>query len=434
MDAVIPEPGSERGAVIVVHGVGNQERGATLSALVRTLGEVMPGGTGTEVIARPDVLVKPADEPPDPLDCPTDRCRTGAYYMHADLAARDAAGAHYWPFYEFYWADESRIGDSILDEPWSFWQMIAGLPRIGLYTFDGAPGRQARLLDRLVRGLYVLAWAALVPRFVMAMVVAILYVARYRAASAAMHGPLAWTDRIRTGADLLLVAVLLVWRFTTPRRDRETCRKIVTTAVIALTAATLLADMLPMGIRYSPFELVPLERIVAFLSGNAAPAVPPRVSEADVSPAVRLYALNTPTGLTGALGYALILAWVVTTIVRSVLRRLMGTAARSAADDFDRQVYRTTTWWYVIGIVVLVVHPLVFQYGWSRVRQLKGPPWVLISGSNEPPEDWAEEVERRLYPWYEGFTHGVIAPFAIVSFVLLTSSTVRKASCPVWSW
>ena len=55
------------------------------------------------------------------------------------------------------------------------------------------------LLDRLVLAIYVLAWAALVPRFVVALLMAAFRLSGYPAAYNALYHPLAWTDFVTPG-------------------------------------------------------------------------------------------------------------------------------------------------------------------------------------------------------------------------------------------
>jgi hypothetical protein len=413
--------------VIVVHGVGSQERGETLATFMQTLGRVMTGESGTEILNRADVLVKSPPDPPKSLPDPTDE---GIYFPHAVLLVAGSAGdpRH---FYEFYWADESRVGDSVWNQARSYWQILVGLPRLGLYAFDPPedfqPGWAAWFVDVLVRLLYVAAWSALVARLVVVLLIAVCRLTGYAEGRAALFYSLAWADLVRTRADLVFLLALAVWRLVSPRCGGRECPAVLRTALIALTAATLLTDIAALGVIYKPLDI--LKRLLLYLtSGTMAPPDP---YDPDTYDPGAFYVFNTVTGFLWMMAYVLVLLWAAWAVARVVApwlwRRLTGTTRRDDG-SVDRVTARTAHWWGLIGFVLLFLHPLAFQCDWW-LGAPKPDYWTLISFHPKPvyPVDFAENRVFRVYETVFGLT---IGPFALVSFLLLTSSSVREAFVP----
>ncbi len=301
------------------------------------------------------------------------------------------------PCYEFYWANESRVGDSIWNQARSYWQILAGLPRLGLYAMDGPAGSRPRLVDSAVRFFYTVAWATLVPRLLLGMLMGGCRLRGYSTAFIALYYPFAWVDVIRTWADVLFILTLAVWWLWTPRRDREILGQVATTALLALTAGTILSDLVPLGIRFDPFKH--FELLLRFIRGEFIP--PPEHFDPGSYDPRSLYVFNTVTGLLWMLGYALILLGIVCASLSSfaawLRRRLQGPRPGGADHTIDAQTRVATGWWLGVGFVVLVLHPLAFIHDWS-LKERDRASWTLLT-FHFIPEDM---YDLRLISWKDG--------------------------------
>ncbi|WP_165250458.1 alpha/beta hydrolase [Paludisphaera soli] len=412
--------GGEAAALIVVHGVGNQERGATMGALLRTLGLVSPRGAGTQLVAGREVLARSGSAGIAPQGFDPDR--NDAYCPHALLEwGDDAPGPK--PCYEFYWADESRVGDSVWNRARSYWQLLVGLPRLGLYALDPPRGEARGPLDRIAQGAYTIAWGALVLRFLVALVMVGLQFGGV-AGWTRLYGLLARADLLRTGADLLLLPVLLVWLLGSRRPGRASRAAAFHTALIALAAATVLTDLITMSLRL-PLQDLSIRAIVSLvLEGDPADALGLGIEDGSrLDPPALLYVLNSLSGLTSILGYVVILAWGAWAGLGRLVRALRGGGVPS------RRLAWPSGWWSAIAVVVLLIHPLAFQAGWRVVTGDRPGDWALVS-PQEDQEDRAQVVEAQVFRAYSGFVVLVVLPFATASFLLLTSSSVRSSLGP----
>ncbi len=421
--------------IIVVHGVGNQKRGVTLDTFMQTLGKVMSGGSGTEIIKRADVLVKsPPDPPrtlPDPPDPSPHRISDGNYYPHAVLQLTGNAAP--WHFYEFYWADESRIGDTAWNKARSYWQILVGLPRLGLYALESPdapkPRFIARALDGLVRFLYVAAWSTLVARFLVVLLMGFCRFSGYPEGREALYKYLAWADLIRTGTALAFLLALAVWWVVSPFCGGKECSAVLKTVQIALTAATMLTALVDLGIRYKPLEF--FKPVLSFVRSGVI--LPPELYHPTKSFDPRLfYVFNTVTGVLWGSSFVIVLVWAMWTSARVafpwLLRRLTGQGDTNGG-SIERVIDRTRFCWGLLGFVLLLLHPLAFQYDWWS--GFPKPDWWSFTYYHEKP------VPRRIDTYanivFEVFQLAVglaIGPFALVSFVLVTSSSVREALVP----
>ena len=111
--------GTETWAVVVVHGVGDAQPGATLGAFVPALidlskGELAPDGS-PGVVMLPEVVMPDNDRTPQPAS-DEDRIKGPFFPMHfRRLAVRKPRkdSPHHALFAEVYWADLSKTGDSL---------------------------------------------------------------------------------------------------------------------------------------------------------------------------------------------------------------------------------------------------------------------------------------------------------------------------------
>ncbi len=412
--------------MVVVHGVGAQARGATISALIRAFGRVTTGGTGTEVGAQSEVLVQPADEQ-------TDRIRVGAYYPHSSLDWRDETGSHSRAFYELYWADESRIGDSILNQMRSYWQLLVGLPRLGLYALDRPAGKPSRLMDHFARGCYVFAWVALIARFVVALIMTGLRLTGYASVADSFYPTLARCDAIRAGADILLVPTFFFWYMATCRCDRPVSRNILKTAWVALTVATMLTDLLTLGFRFGQYQL--LQPILSRLTIGGNLSLPePMHYRAGVYDPSSLYGLKTIRGPIWALGYALVLIWLLMAMPRFVADRLGGPRTRASVtpspDDLKQKSNRAINRIFWIGFVVLLLEPVAYLVVY--VVSGSGVPdsvvFLTYYTANSISED--QMIENDVFVVFDLVMRLTIGPFAFASIVLLTWPAARMALLP----
>jgi len=71
--------------------------------------------------------------------------------------------SHRLPVYEFYWADESRVGKGWLGWLWGCWQLIVGLPRLGLRAVDDPNVK----VSRLAHTFYAVAWIIVILRLLL---------------------------------------------------------------------------------------------------------------------------------------------------------------------------------------------------------------------------------------------------------------------------
>jgi hypothetical protein len=418
------------GAVIVVHGVGNQERGSTIATLMQTIGKFAPGGSGSEVVARGDVLVKPPD-PTMSHSSTTIQGHTSAYCPHAELRWSNNKAIHSLPFYEFFWADESRLGKSLWSQVRSFWQILVGLPRLGLYALDPPDGYQpnslATLLDGALRFTYVAAWSALVVRFLVVLLMGACRLGGYNDGLPGLYHILAGADSIRTGANLAFLAMLCLWRVVSPRCGETKCSAVLWTALIALTAATMLTDLMALGIRFKMEDFV--KSLALFGLGRGKMNI--KTFDPNSYDPLQFYVANTITGLLWISCYVLVLLWFVWTSARLTMSRLWRsrTGATAPSDgSVDAATRQTMIWWGAVGFVLLLLHPLAFQYEWWSGAQNQDT-WTLVTYYPKPTAP-VHKVLNRVFIAYYVATNLVLLPFALFSFLFLTSTEARETLVP----
>jgi hypothetical protein len=150
---------------------------------------------------------------------------------------------------------------------------------------------------------------------------------------------------------------------------------------------------------------------------------------------------NTWTGLTWVVGYALVLLWVVSSIARILAgrlrRRRRGPRPPEMGDDLGRQGRRALGWWGWIGFRLLLIQPLAFQIGWQVSNRGTPDWWAVITFYPEPPHvpgasglDAEKKRENDVFQVFDILVRLTIGTFALVSFVLLTSSDVRRLLLP----
>ena len=265
----------------------------------------------------------------------------------------------------------------------SYWQILVGLPRLGIYALDGSDVIRPQPVSRLVTLLYVIAWAALVPRFMIALLMGGARLAGYPAVMTALYYPFAWADFIRTGADLVFILALVVWWLCSPKPDKKICGDVAKTALLALTVTTVLTDLVPLGLRYNPLTL--LGDLLKSIQGGPIP--PPAPYTPNTYDPRAFYVFNTITGLAWVSSYLLILLWAVWTIIRAFAawsrRALLGPQIAPTLDPIEQQTRRATRWWLGVGLVLLVLHPLAFQFDWLS-GQSTPDWWTLITFHASP--------------------------------------------------
>src|SRR4051812_2366988 len=115
-------PGVVPRSIIVVHGVGDQVRGATgrdlAGALGRELGRELGESSTITIGERGDVL-----RSAPVMDGDDNQVRAEVI----DLGWRERGQDRALPIYEFYWADESRVGEDLVGRLFSSWQLFVGL-------------------------------------------------------------------------------------------------------------------------------------------------------------------------------------------------------------------------------------------------------------------------------------------------------------------
>jgi hypothetical protein len=400
-------------SLIVVHGVGDQARGQTGRdlaeavgrELIRELGE----GTTVTIDRRGDILraapVAAGDE---------DLVRAEV----VDVDWREDGRDRSLPIYEFYWADESRVGEDLVGRWLGAWQLFVGLPRLGLYALSYPAAGLRGLALRVARGLYGLAWIALVLRLLAGLIIASL------GASVGLDGlrqaelslPL---DLATSLAFLLLVMALTGLKLAS--RGRSVGGR---PAVLALTVAALITQVVPLAVA---------ERGRASWADAAAvrPQEPARRwlefpnEEVD---ARWFYAVNTLPGFWPYVEFGLVVAWALAVIATAAPLFVRTGGPLTAAEGPDprvaarigRMLRRSRRMGSLIAISVLVISPLLDWHDFLR-----------LLGGDPPPTIVDPRTDRQELGILKGYCDAVVVPFVLIVAGLLFSSRLRVLLAPL---
>jgi hypothetical protein len=411
--------------VIVVHGVGNQAEGETARSLGLSLArELSKEHFRAHTLSAADSVVSA------PPSLPDGNVEAPAFSLREEGSAGDRAR-----IYELYWANESRVGEFIVSQVISFWQLFVGVPRLGLIALDYTPARGRAALT-VFRGVYVLVWLLIVLRMLYASALAAL---RVPTRLGALH-----SDELALPLDMMVSAVLCILLLTAVwlcRAVRDRPRG-VAVALMSLSAAVLLTATVPNALHGLP-NLRDRPRVEggAIADDRAAGKPTSPGGSSPLAPAAREPWLRFPVaGITAEwfyapyhlggfwpyVNYALVLLWVGLSALALGWTTYTPGLADSCRKDITAKITRSmSATWLLISWCVLFLGPLLDMFILLQIFVFKTVPWDGFVSAAGNPHVVAHTVEA-----YALAAQWIYYPFVALTVGLLFSSKLRTLLAP----